>query len=76
MFNTYEDIKDLVGKTIIKREWGGGLRHVVVEAVYEDVKNGEPGFDGYFVDSDGDRRGNPKFDRTWGYADQIVSIVR
>jgi len=47
---------------------GWVTRQVLVEAKSSDVKDGEPGFDGKFIDGD-------KFP-VWGYDSQIVRVVR
>jgi len=51
-----------VGEMIVYRTFSGMWRSVRVTAVYETVKNGQPGFDG--VDRDGNS--------FWGYNDQII----
>lgn len=58
-----------VGDTIT-HETGGGRRTVTVDAKYDDVKNGRPGFDGTIVRStvDGDEPGQ----LCWGYDEQIL----
>lgn len=55
-----------VGDTITYSTFGGDRRTVVVTAKHEDVKNGEPGFDGYVVS-------DPSF-AVWGYDQQIIAV--
>lgn len=65
-----------VNDIIRYRAFGGEVRRVKVTEVYEDIKNGRPGFDGIEVD----RKGNPIPDEVtgdaetmvWGYLDQII----
>lgn len=53
-----------VGDQLTYRPNSGGSRTGVVTGKYDDVKNGEPGFD--LLDTDGND--------VWGYDDQIVSV--
>jgi hypothetical protein len=55
-----------VGDTIEYSPFGGGTRQVIVKTKEDDVKNGQPGFDG--VLSDGSMA-------VWGYDHQITRIV-
>jgi len=57
-----------VGDVIKYSPFGGGVREVVVTEVSADVKNGEPGFDGYLV-------GDPTHE-VWGYASQVIRTAR
>ena len=56
-----------VGDTVVYGAFGGKQRTVVVTAKYEDVKNGEPGFDA--------RPLNRDTAAYWGYDDQIVFVI-
>jgi hypothetical protein len=55
-----------VGDTITYQTFGGGYRTVVVIEKHENVKNGEPGFDG--AEPGGDDA------QWWGYDHQIVRV--
>ena len=57
-----------VGDTIIYSPFGGGDREVIVKAKHDDVKNGEPGFDGVLVNP-----GN-HYPNVWGYDFQISDV--
>jgi hypothetical protein len=61
---TANDIQ--VGDVIIYEAFGGERREVEITQVYEDVKNGRPGFDGFRHDN---------LQPIWGYCDQIVKYV-
>jgi hypothetical protein len=56
-----------VGDTITYLTYGGTRRKIKVIGVEEDIKNGEPGFDGVVLE------GPEKGDEVWGYDDQIVT---
>lgn len=56
---------------------GGEARTCRVTKVYDDIKNGEPGFDAIELDLYGVERDNDwNHGRVWGYADQVVTIDR
>ena len=57
-----------VGDVICYRAFGGGVRRVLVEERFADVKHGRPGFAGTVVS--GPERGAP----VWGYDHQIVPL--
>lgn len=61
---------------------GGEYRRVELNEVSADIKNGEPGFAGYLLDMEGERRYDTGWtsDATkplevWGYLDQLDSIL-
>jgi hypothetical protein len=59
---------------VIKYElWGGDVREVTVTDRHEDVKNGQPGFDGIATDESDGWNG---YFRYWGYDSQIISVKR
>lgn len=58
-----------VGDTVVYRTFGGERRTVVVTARYEDVKNGEPGFDARSHRASGAAVG------VWGYDRQIEAVL-
>lgn len=58
----------IVGSIIeIGSEWRNEVRRVRVTFKSSDIKNGEPGFDGQYIDGD-------KFP-VWGYDAQIIRVV-
>ena len=54
------------GDTIEYRTFSGRSRRVVVEFRDDDIKDGQPGFDGLEV---GTQEG------VWGYDDQVVRVI-
>jgi len=52
------------GDTVEYATWGGPIREVTITGVYEEVKNGRPGFDGEMSGGQ----------RIWGYNDQILKV--
>lgn len=60
-----------VGDTLEYRTFTGAIRKIVVTNSYDDVKNGQPGFDGTLVDPD-----PSGWNDVWGYDDQIVRVTR
>lgn len=54
-----------VGDLIVYVAFGGERRTVTVISKEDDIKNGQPGFDG--EDADGNS--------WWGYDDQIVKVL-
>lgn len=58
-----------VGSIIQYRSFGG-LRTVEVEEKSDDIKHGQPGFDGKILN---DTTGFPHI---WGYDDQIVAVIK
>lgn len=56
------------GDTITYTAFGNELRTVEVTCKFDDVKNGQPGFDGIMINAAG------KYVRVWGYDYQIVSV--
>ena len=68
MFNEFE-LSDLpVGSVVVAVDRLGPDSELVVERTYENVKNGEPGFDAHYV-------ADPT-NLTWRYMSQVVRIVR
>jgi len=62
-----------VGDDVTYLAFGGDPRRCRVTAVYDDVKNGEPGFDAILVDLYGQLRTTAwNGGRVWGYARQVV----
>lgn len=59
-----------VGSTIKYRAFDGEVRTVVVEEKSDDIKHGQPGFDGKVLN---DTTGFP---HVWGYDDQIVAVTK
>lgn len=62
-----------VGDTVTYVPFSGGERRVEVTARLDDVKGGQPGFDGQVI--------NPETDLctgewVWGYDEQIVKVTR
>jgi hypothetical protein len=55
--------------TIEYRPFAGPSRTVQVQAVYDNVKNGRPGFDAVVTS------GPEKGEQVWGYADQISAVT-
>lgn len=68
------------GDVILYDEGGiNGERHrMLVESVSDDVKNGQAGFDGVYVDYDGNPVKNKwgQEEARWGYADQAGTMVK
>jgi hypothetical protein len=56
-----------VGDVVTYRTWGDGLRTGVITEKFDDVKNGEPGFDMKISGSEGGM--------FWGYDTQIVEVI-
>lgn len=50
--------------------FGGRIRTVLVDEVFENIKNERPGFDGEVI------KGTEKGDLVWGYLNQITKIVK
>ena len=75
-----KNVKYDVGDIIEYAVFGGTLRTVKVENKDENVKNGEPGFDGIQLDPNG----NPTRDfidpngiaHVWGYDFQITRVIK
>ena len=63
---TYE-----VGDILEYRTFTGAIRKIVVTHKYDEVKNGQPGFDGTLVDPD-----PSSWSDVWGYDSQIVRVTR
>ena len=61
-----------VGDVVTYRLWGGGLRTGVITERFDDVKNGEPGFDMKIPASLSEPTGDTMF---WGYDSQIVVVI-
>lgn len=61
-----------VGDVVTYRLWGGGLRTGVITEKFDDVKNGEPGFDMKIPASLSSLAGEPEM--FWGYDSQIVAV--
>lgn len=57
-----------VGDVMCYRTFGGGVRRVLVEERFADVKHGRPGFAGTVVS--GPEKGAP----VWGYDHQILPL--
>ena len=53
------------GDIVTYEPFGGGRRVVLVINVYDEIKNGQPGFDGRELEGGGD---------VWGYNSQIIRI--
>ncbi len=62
-----------VGDVVTYRLWGGGLRTGVITEKFDDVKNGEPGFDMEIPGSTSQFTGTPEM--FWGYNTQIVEVI-
>ena len=60
-----------VGSIVTYNTWGDTPRQVTIDLRMNDIKNGEPGFDGTIVGSGKD--GNAPY-TVWGYDDQIVRV--
>ena len=58
-----------VGDVIEYRPFGSTPRRVVVTALYAEIKNGKPGFDGIASGVDGDDNSY------WGYTNQITAVI-
>ena len=56
-----------VGDTITYQTFGMDYRTVIVTERHENIKKGQPGFDGYVV-------GDPSFS-VWGYDHQILTAT-
>lgn len=59
--------KSRAGQVIEYIPFGGGTRKVYVTQHEDDVKNGQPGFEGHILD-------DPDF-LVWGYDRQITRIL-
>lgn len=55
----------MIGSTITYNLWGGDTRTVKVTHKDENIKNGDPGFDGFEVDTG---------QSVWGYDNQISKV--
>jgi len=62
------------GDHLIYHAFGGEERHVIVEARYEDIKNGRAGFDAIMLDPSDEGMDTGR--TIWGYDDQIISVHR
>ena len=60
-----ENLDYMVGSTITYKLWGGDTRTVKVTHKDEDIKNGDPGFDGTEVDTG---------QSVWGYDNQVSKV--
>jgi len=59
------------GDVVYYVAFGGSTRRVLVTEREENVKNGEPGFDGVDLDEP-----NEMFRGVWGYDSQITRVER
>mgnify|MGYP003630194765 FL=1 len=60
-----------IGSTITYNLWGGDTRTVKVTHKDEDIKNGDPGFDGTVV---GTGKNGRRPETVWGYDNQICKV--
>ena len=65
-----------VGSIIEYSTFSGSMRRILVTGMFDDVKNGRPGFDGELVKSPGRGFANRGvFKKVWGYDSQVTRVV-